>query len=66
MWLFFHLSVDFTPNVPVGYSGAYNNVNWNPSGLGVPNQVTGFLTGRPWWKGSSNANNYTPPAPPTG
>lgn len=58
--------VDFTPNVPVGYSGAYNNVNWNPSGLGVPNQVTGFLTGRPWWKGSSNANNYTPPAPPTG
>ena len=57
--------IDFTPNVPLGYSDAYNNVNWNASGLGVSNMVTGFLSGRPWWKGSSEANNYTPPAPPT-
>jgi len=57
--------IDFTPNVPIGYSGAYNNVNWSSTGLGVPNMVTGFLSGRSWWKGSSQANNYAPPAPPT-
>lgn len=60
--------IDFTPNVPVGNSSEYKNVNWNASGLGSgpTNAVTGLLTGRPWWKGSSGANSYTPPAPPTG